>query len=448
MNRFRPAAFVAAAILGAPVASWADDDSPSAPQATDRAQSWAIHGQTTVVEQANDTFRSPYRGPNSLEPAANGRETFDVTLYAGARPWRGGEVWIDGEIDQGFGLSRTLGVDGFPSGEAYKVGKEAPYPKLPRLFLRQTIDLGGEAQKVDPDLNQLGGSQTANRVVLTVGKFSVVDVFDTNDYAHDARHDFLNWSVIDEATFDYAANAWGYTYGAAAELYEGRFALRAGAFDLSQTPNGTKLAPTFEENEIVGEVEEDHQIAGQPGKLKITAFLNRGRMGRYLDAVALAGQTGQPADIAAVRQFRSRTGVSFNLQQQVAKDVGVFVKGGIADGSVEGYEFTDIDRTLATGVSVKGGRWRRPDDTFGLAGVINAASSAAYAYLNAGGLGILAGDGQLPHPGPERDIEAYYDIAVVKALHMTVDYQFVDNPAFNRDRGPVSIGAIRLHAQF
>ena len=442
----RKALAIGAALAVAPaVALAADDDAAKAPG---QSETFAMHAQSTLVWQANAAFRSPYQGANSLNPHAVGKETFDATLYVGSRLWKGGEVWINPEVDQGFGLSDTLGVAGFPSGEAYKVGKSAPYLKLPRLFLRQTIDLGGASQRVDADLNQLAGSQSADRLVLTVGKFSVADIFDANDYAHDPRHDFMNWTLIDEGTFDYASNAWGFTYGAVAELYAGLWVLRLGAFDLSDVPNSTRLDPTFAQNELTGEIEEDHRIGGQPGKLKLTAYVNRGRFGRYLDAVALARQTGQPADIAAVRAWRSRSGVDVNLQQQLAEGVGVFVKAGTAGGQVEADEFTDVDRTISGGLSLNGARWGRPGDTFAIAGVVNHISSAAQAFFGAGGLGILVGDGRLPHPGDERIVEAYYDVAALKALHVSFDFQFVDNPAYNRDRGPVPIGAVRLHAQF
>ena len=157
----------------------------SAPAAS--AQDWAVHGQTTFVEQFHPAFRAPYSGPASLFGGAQGRETFDATLYLGARPWDGGEAWADIEMDQGFGLSNTLGVAAFPSAEAYKVGKSAPYGRLQRLFFRQTFDLGGEVQEVDDDANQFGGSRASDNLVLTGGKFAVTDIFDTNRYAHDAR---------------------------------------------------------------------------------------------------------------------------------------------------------------------------------------------------------------------------------------------------------------------
>ena len=169
-------------------------------------ETWAIHGQATITWLLQPAFRSPYQGPHSLSPAANGRETIDATLYTGVRPWPGAEIWINPEVDQGFGLSDTFGVAGYPSGEAYKLGKAEPYVLVQRGFLRQTIDLGGETEKLEPDLNQLGGTQTANRLVFTIGKYSIVDIFDTNTYAHDPRNDFLNWSIIDQGAFDYAAN--------------------------------------------------------------------------------------------------------------------------------------------------------------------------------------------------------------------------------------------------
>jgi high affinity Mn2+ porin len=407
---------------------------------------FAFHGQTTYLHQYVFPFRSPYRGQNSLNPN-QGRETWDVTFYAGAKLWDGAELWVNPEIDQGFGLSGTLGAAGFPSGEAYKVGSSAPYARIPRAFLRQTIDLGGENQKVEAGINQFAGSQTADRLVITLGKFGVTDVFDTNKYAHDPRGDFMNWSLVDTGTFDYAADAWGYTYGAAVEWYSGRWTLRGGLFDLSIVPNSSELDPRFSQFQWVGEIERRHELWGQPGKVAVTGFLSRGRMGRFDDAVLLSNLTGQPADIAAVRRYQSRSGISLNAEQQLSPDVGLFARAGWARGDIEPYEFTDIDRTLAAGVTVSGKSWGRADDTFGLAGVINGISGPHKAFLNAGGLGILVGDGKLPNPGPEQIIEMYYSLPV-QSWRLTFDYQLIANPAYNRDRGPASVIGTRLRAQF
>jgi high affinity Mn2+ porin len=410
---------------------------------TDR---FAFHGQATYLNQYNPPFRAPYSGQNSLIPNI-GRETDDITLYAGMRLWQGAEAWINPEIDQGFGLSSSVGAAGFPSGEAYKVGADYPYTRLHRAFFRQTIDLGGETQKVDAGLNQFSGSQTSDRLVLTVGKIGVVDIFDTNKYAHDPRSDFMNWSIVDTGTFDYAADAWGYTVGAAAEWYQGPWTLRAGLFDLSTAPNATTLDSQFGQFQSVGEIERRYSIWDQPGKVAVTGFLTRGRMGSFQDAIQLAALTGSPANIAAVRQYQSRGGISMNLEQQLMPNVGFFARAGFANGNIEPYEFTDIDRTIAAGLSISGKKWGRDDDTFGIAGVVNGISGVHQAFLNAGGLGILVGDGQLPNPGTEKILETYYSFPVLWSK-FTLDYQLIVNPAYNRDRGPVSVFGFRVHTQY
>jgi len=406
----------------------------------------ALHGQTTFVGQYAPSFRAAYQGSHSLD-SNSARETWDVTLYAGIRLWEGTELWINPEVDQGFGLTDTLGLAGFPSGEAYKVGERYPYARVPRLFIRQTVNLGGDAQGVEAGINQFPDDITSNRLVLTVGKFSVSDMFDDNRYAHDPRNDFLNWALVDAGSFDYAADAWGYTYGAVAEGYHGPWALRFGGFDLSTVPNGTELDPSLSQFQLVGELERRFALWTQPGKVAVTPWLSRGRMGNYNDAVRLAHETGQPADIAAVRTYRSRAGLAANLEQQVTPDWGVFVRGGFASPDVEPYEFTDVDRTVAAGAAVSGTPWKRPDDTIGIAGIVNGISGSHEAFLNAGGLGVLIGDGRLPHPGPEEVLETYYCLAL-DAWRVTADYQFFNNPAYNRDRGPVSVLGLRLHTQF
>jgi high affinity Mn2+ porin len=411
-------------------------------------QNWAIHGQATITWQLQPAFPAPYTGPQSLIPNANGRETIDTTLYAGIRPWPGAEIWINPEIDQGFGLSDTFGVAGYPSGEAYKLGKEDPYVLVQRGFLRQTLNLWGETEKLEPDLNQLGGTQTANRLVLTVGKYSVVDIFDTNKYAHDPRNDFLNWSIIDIGSFDYAANSWGYTYGGAAEWYQNWWTLRTGMFDLSNEPNSDKLSPNFAQLQFVTEAEERHQLWGQPGNLKFLYWISRGNLGSYLDAISLGEALGEPPSTAGVRTQRTKDGIGLNFAQQIAPDFGVFARAGLSQGTVEEIDFTDINQSISGGLSLTGSRWGRPDDTFGLAGAINRISHQGKLYLAAGGLGGIIGDGQLPNAGPEQILETFYRVAVFSFAHVAFDYQFINNPAYNRDRGPVSIFALQLHLQY
>jgi len=415
---------------------------------------FAVHGQATFVDQAYPSFRSPYEGTNSLSGGGTSRETFDLTLSTGVKLWQGAEFWANPEIDQGFGFDNTHGVAGFPSAESYKLGSAYPYARVQRAFLRQTINLGGDTEKVDDDFYQFAGTRSTDRLVFTVGRFGIVDIFDTNRYANNPKTDFLNWSMINAGTFDYAGDGWGYTYGAAAEWYTGRWTLRAGIFDLSNgpaggtTPTGYALDPTFSNFELVGELEERHELWGQPGKIKITGYLERGSMGDYSDAVALALATGLPADINAVRAYTSRPGVSMNVEQQVNDNLGVFFRAGWADGHKEPWDFTDIDHYVQGGVSINGKSWGRPDDTIGVAGVVNGISNEHVAFLNAGGLGILIGDGQLTNYGTERILEAYYSYALTQSTRLTVDYQFISNPGYNADRGPVNLFAGRVHWQF
>ncbi|WP_366938563.1 carbohydrate porin [Bradyrhizobium sp.] len=161
----------------------------------------------------------------------------------------------------------------------------------------------------------------------------------------------------------------------------------------------------------------------------------------------LAAITGAPADIAAVRKYQSRGGISMNLEQQLMDNVGFFARAGWADGHKEPYEFTDIDHTVAAGFSLSGKLWGRDDDVFGIAGVVNGISNVHQAFLNAGGLGILVGDGQLPHPGDEGILETYYSFPWF-ASKITLDYQLIVNPAYNRDRGPASVFGVRVHSQY
>ncbi|MDB5444269.1 MAG: porin [Phenylobacterium sp.] len=408
---------------------------------------WAVHLQSTDILQYYPAFHSPFEGPQSLRPQATWGNTVDVTLYAGFRPWAGGEVWGDLEMYQGYAPSNTLGAAGYVNGDGAKVGRAHPYARIARLFVRQTIDLGGQADDQDADLNQLAAHRTKDRVVLTAGKLNVTDIFDTNKYAHDPRADFLNWSMIAAGSFDYAADAWGYTYGAAAEWYRGDWTWRAGVFDLSVVPNNAILTNDFHQFQLVGEAERRITWNGRPGAVRLTGFVTRGDMGRYDDATDLARRTGQPADTALVRHYRSRPGVHLGVEQEVADGVGVFGRLGAADGRYESYEYTDIDQSVQAGVSVSGSRWGRKDDTAAVAVVVNRLSRAGQRYLDAGGLGILVGDGKLPSPGAEQILEAYYSLRLARDLHLTLDDQFIVNPAYNRDRGPVNVVGLRVHLQ-
>jgi high affinity Mn2+ porin len=418
------------------------DDQPAEPE-------WySLHGQVTNVTLYHPSFPSPFRGPDSLDPGNRGNETVSATLFAGIRLGDHLELYTDPEVDQGFGLSNTLGIADYPSAEAYKIGAEYPYIRLPRAFGRYVIGLGGETETDAPGPNQLGGSHLADHVTITFGKFSVTDIFDTNSYAHDPRADFLNWAIIDAGAFDYAADAWGFTYGAAAEWTQDWWTLRAGVFDLSRTPNSKFLTRGFGQFSTTTEFEIRQDWLGAPGKLKLLAYEDTGNMANYTDAIRAAADTGAVPDVAAVRKYGTKPGIVFNAEQQILPDLGAFLRASLDDGHKEVYEFTEINRSVSGGLSLKGATWDRPDDTVGLAGVISGISSDARAYLAAGGLGNLIGDGRLPSYAPEKVLELFYSAAIVEGISFSVDYQRIENPAYDSVRGPADIMGFRIHAEF
>jgi high affinity Mn2+ porin len=410
-----------------------------------------IHGQSTFIYQGYPAFSAPYDGQNSLPSNGQARQTWTTSLFIGARLWQGGEFYFNPELLQGFGVADTTGAGGYPNGEAQK--SNFPYPRFnpSRVFLRQEFGLGGATEKVDGEYGQLSGTKDVSRVTLQVGKFAVHDQFDTNDYAQDARVDFMNWSIWASGAFDYAADRVGLTYGATAELNQADWAVRAGYFLMPSVSNGNVMDwNLFSRGEYVAEAEWRFKPFDKAGVLKGGVFLNSGFAGSYGDAVTLAAANATTADttVAQTRQTRIKYGYYLNLQQEITDDLGLFGRWSWNDGQNEIMSFTDIDSSLALGVSIKGTRWGRPDDRIGIGGALNMLSSTHIGFLAAGGFGPLAGDGQLPHYTPEKVIETYYAAAISRNLVVSADYQLLVAPAFNADRGPVHVFSGRLHASF
>ncbi|WP_347710867.1 carbohydrate porin [Bradyrhizobium sp. CB1650] len=409
---------------------------------------WNVHAQTTFLPQGYGPMHSPYASPQSLPGGGQLQATWTTTAFLGARLWDGGEFYFNPELAQGFGLNGTLGLAGFSNGEAQKAG--APFPKIrpQRYYFKQTFGLGGEQEEVADAPNQLAGKRDIDRVTLIVGRFAVGDFFDGNSYAKDPRADFMNWAMWASGAYDFPADLPGYTRGAVVELNRKDWAIRAGLFQVPAAPNSDVL--TFKTGGTVVEFEERHAIFEQPGKLRVGVFANSGNTANYREVVDLAA--ANPAldinDIAtATRRDRPKYGFYVNLEQQIVKDVGLFARASWNDGQNQILSFTDIDRSLSGGVSIKGSRWGRSDDTVGIGGAINGLSAPHRDFLAAGGTGLLIGDGQLNYRH-ERILEAYYAYSVIKNVTLTADYQLIVNPAYNADRGPVSIFSGRLHAEF
>jgi hypothetical protein len=342
-------------------------------------------------------------------------------------------------------------MGGFTNGEiARTAGPRLSFYRA-RLFLRQTWDdgEGSEREAVASDQNQLAGSVAKRRWVLTVGNVSVTDIFDDNAYNHDPRTQFLNWSMMDYGAYDFAADARGYSWGAALAWYHDDWVVRVGRFLQPKESNGQTLDPRIGRHygdQI--EIEHAHDLAGHAGKLRFLAFRNRTRMARFQDAIDWGVATGTTPDINAVRDGnQTKSGFGLSLEQEIAKDVGLFARVSKADGKTEAYAFTEIDHSLSGGVLIKGGAWGRGEDTVGIGFVRNGLSKAHRDYLAAGGLGFFIGDGRLNYR-PEKIVEAFYNLTIIKGSQMSVDWQRIANPAYNADRGPVTVMSVRLQTEF
>ena len=431
------------------------------------AQPWNWHIQNTDIVQSDPGFPARYSGPASLNRTGNVKETVSLDLFGGVRLWRGAEAHLDGLMWQGSGLSTTHGIESFPDGDAYKAGTRIPNLMFARLFLRQTFGFGGEQEEVPDDQLTLAGRQDISRVTLTVGRFTPLDIVDHNAYAQDAHTQFMSWGLMANLAWDYGQDTIGYTTGFAAELNQRDWALRFVCFSMPPYNNFRNAGSTdtgddqyltwpargaygeyFRSWAMAPEFERRYRISGHGGKVRALAFLNHGSMASFHAATAILRVRGASADISPAQRYRYKYGFGLNWEQEVAKSVGVFSRLGWNDGGAQAMEFADVNWTASLGVSIQGASWRRPGDRFGLASVVSGASRQQQNYLAAGGVGILNGDGALSY-GSERTLETYYDIQVWETahaiVHAAVDYQFVANPAFNRDRGPVSLFLGRLH---
>ena len=410
-----------------------------------KEQVWNWHVQNTDILDWHPGFPARYSGPNSLYNGSEVQETVSLDLLGGVRLWRGAEAHVDGLMWQGFGFSKTLGVEGFPNGEAFRVGTKVPNVVFSRAFIRQTIGLGGDEETVEDDQLHLAGKQDVSRVTLTVGKLSVKDIFDNNAYANDPRTQFMSWALMANEAWDYPADSLGFTTGAAVELNQPKWTLRYGFFQMPRVSNGLAEDPSYLRAwGMVTEFERRWAVNEHPGTARVLAFLNRAHMGSYAETVDNPALNG---DITQTRAYRYKYGFGLNVEQELATNVGAFLRLGWSDGRNEAWAFSDVDHSASLGLSVKGAFWGRADDTVGLAGAFSGISDIHRDFFAAGGTGILAGDGALNY-GVEEVMETYYDFRIWKTIHTTVDYQFIANPAFNRDRGPVSVLSARLHWEF
>ena len=430
----RALAFAAIMLLTGPAIS--GDESP-----------FELHAQATYLRQYKPPFGAPYSGFNSLRSGRESSYTFTGTLYFGARIGEATEAYFNPEFVQGVPFSGLHGLGGFTNGEVQRgVGPDLKGYRA-RLFLRHTWNLGGEFEAQESEQNQLKTRYAVERVVLTAGNISVLDVFDAVDYSRDARTQFMNWSSLTYGAWDYPADARGYTWGLAFEYVAANWQARAGRFLVPVESNGLRLDHKFAQRYgDVAEFELPYKLAGRPAVARVLAFRNRVEAGAFNDAIALGVATASAPDLTLVRRPQSKAGFGLGTQVEITDAVGAYARAGWSDGRTETFMFTEIDRSLAAGALVKGGGWGRPQDSIGLAAYLNGLSRPHRAYLAAGGQGFFLGDGRLSYAA-ERIAEAYYSLGVSRGAWLSLGFQRIANPAYNRDRGPANFLGLRLHAE-
>jgi high affinity Mn2+ porin len=429
-------------------------------------QQFNLHAQTTVVAQGDPPFAAKYSGPNSLNSSGERQNTIAADLFAGVRLWHGAEMHVDALMWEGFGLSNTFGIESFPNGDAYKAGTEIPDFMAAHLFIRQTFGLGGQQEDVPDGQLTLAGKQDISRLTFTVGRFSPTDIFDNNTYAHDAHTQFLTWGACSNLTWDYPSDSVGFTTGLAAELNQPDWTLRYGFFQMPGEengftaddrvlcwPSGGSGGEFWRSWGMMTELEQRYKVENHPGAIRCMVWLDQADFASFRVATELLRANPPPPDTpagssstvpAAAFANRNKYGFGVNWEQELTKNVGVFSRAGWNDGREVVWTYTDANWSGSLGISIKGAKWNRPDDTVGFVGVLTGASAEQIQFLKVGGTGILNGDGNLTY-SPEKVLETYYDFPIGKSAHFTMDYQFVADPAFNADRGPVSVFAVRLH---
>lgn len=421
-----------------------------AAQAGDDFEEWTARFQTTYAWQTKPAMHADYSGTNSLRASNEKSYTATATAFLGFRPWQSGELYFNPEVTQGVPFSGLAGAGGFTNGELTRTAGSTPKIYRQRLFLRQTWGLGGGDEKIEGDLNIMAGTVDKNRLVLTLGNFSSLDVFDENIYAKDPRVHFMNAGFMAPLSYDYAADARGFGWGFAAEWYQDDWVLRLGRMTGPKEPNMLPIDKQITKHygDQV-ELEHAHTLWNMPGKVRLLVWRNRAIVASFKDALDyLQANPGTEQAILNVRNgAKIKYGAGINVEQAITENLGFFLRAMKADGRTETYAFTETDSSIGTGFSLKGGAWGRGMDTLGIGYLHNTISKDRQRYLEAGGISFFIGDGRLNYH-PEQVFETYYSLNVTKSLFVTMDYQHMLNPAYNADRGPANFYAVRLHAEF
>jgi high affinity Mn2+ porin len=433
-------------------------------------ESWNAYGQFTYISSWKPSFDAPYTNLNgsinSLLPTAERSFTGTATLYLGLRLWKGSEAYLVPELisEQPFSQLRGLGgaIQNF---ELQKGGASVPQVYRSRLFLKQTIGLGGKSIVEESGPLQLGTHYDSRRLVFVAGNFTILDFFDTNAFDIDPRQGFLSLGFMTYAAYDFASDARGYSYGGIGEFHWDDWAVRYGRITPPKQPN--QLPVDFRLLKYYGdqvEVEHKHTIHEQEGMIRVLGYRNRENMGRFSDAISAfeadpeknattctsfnyGSQNAGAPDLCWARKPNVKEGIGAFAEQYIGHDIGVFARGMYSDGKTEVYAYTSTDRSATVGMLAKGSAWSRSKDLLGIGGNFGWISDIHAKYLGMGGVDGFIGDGAIT-AGAERSFDMFYSANLGKVYWLSGDYQHITDPGFNAARGPVNVFTVRVHGEF
>jgi hypothetical protein len=416
---------------------------------------WWISGQANVIFQGRLPFHSAYEGPNSFRNSAEYKTSLIETLYTAVRPTRSirynTDLVLDFESAGGRGLSEALGLAGFTNLDVVRNPNLGPTPYIARYQVHQTIGLTNDTVPQKANFFALATEVPARRIEFRAGKMTLPDFFDFNDVGTDSHLQFMNWTVDNNGAWDYAADTRGYTVGGIAEYDDKNWSLRYGFFAMPTVANGIDMDWAFSRAHAQnGEFElRKSLLPDRTGSTRVLFYANRAHMGSYREAVRayLDGLNATPTITAHEHFGALKYGAGYNGVQELTKNLRVFGRFGWNEGQNESFAYTEVDQTVEAGGDYAMRRARRPNDKAGVAVVSNAIKRDHQNYLKYGGLGFLLGDGAL-HYGRENIVEGYYTIHAWRGLFYSGDVQHMNNPGYNRDRGPAWVGSVRGHIDF
>lgn len=428
----------------------AADASPSVTTLEDtESERWNLYYQATSIGDYHGTFTAPYSGPLSLQNTPEADVSLTTTLFFTGRLERNTFVIFNPEIAGGKGFSGVTGFGNQPNGEIPRVASATPKPYIARIYVQHDFGFGRQTERQESDENQLAGDRPMNRYTIYAGRFTLTDFFDDNNYTHDPRTQFMAWGVMYNGAWDYPADTRGYTWGIVQELHTGKWAFRYGIVAEPKVANGSQFdRRLFRDHGQVWEAERRYSLKKREGAVRLLGYDNRSQAGSYGEALNLAAATGTTPDVTATSRVGNlKYGFGLSFDQALNSDIGVFCRLGWNDGKTETWAFTPIDRMAGAGISVKGTHWHRKYDVAATSFTAGGLSGIHRQYLAAGGLDFSIGDGRLNY-APEYVWESYYAARLVPAFYATFDIQRDTNPAYNQDRGPVTIYSLRLHMAF